>query len=763
MSRILFCLCFCLLCLVICSLAGDMPDSGLQSSLEIADKLIAEGKHEEAAKLLLDIEGDPALDQMARVLVYRKFLKLYAPRDDQKRTEYAKKMLALTEAGAGARAEALSHLAEANNFESRYWAYYVSDSPKSREEVDAMEKDHRFALEEIVKLNSSNADCRIALGNQYLLDKAADKAAGEFNRALGQANLSPRQQADALIGLANAAILKNDRPSALRHCKELSGRKLVLSSKRNMTNPIQEAQYFITYVDQDLDFLKLPCCTRAKAFPTPQQAVYSKEFVPLTSVQITTGPGMKEDDLRLRLLKIKFERFGIKFDEKAAFTIQVNSGAGPRPPNKPEGYALSVTRTGAAINSRDAKGALWGIVSLIQLIDPGRAPRIRLAEITDYPAVAVRGFLQSSWKNSLEYMLFCKLNTVVSQAGPHITANNPGIPWSPLQKEICRMQSETFAAFGLRHYYGIMAWTMWYKLPLSSERTFDLQLAVCSEIARHGGHVYYPYDDLRFPMPRADTMKYGAAANIDAKHVSRLFQAVRGKYPGFQMVFCPPFYWGPHSGNPYDEPREDYLKSLGDFLDPAVDVFWTGPKVKGYRKTPEEVAWITDLIGRKPMVFQNGTGQHNLLSYITDEERGWKDWHYPGFFDNDIAGYLKNAHMGAEAAPMATLADCLWNIEGYDPASSIRRAVALLYGGDMFDILDPANKAIAYFDKYPYGGSSPEAARDAAELAKHLATAEAAWKKALEYNAFSLEQFPGALGRAINEFGRKTLNAAGKP
>jgi len=639
-------------------------------------------------------------------------------------------------------------LANASDFGAQYNAYYLELKPQS--EVEKLKKDNQFYHEELVKLNPSNATYRIALGDLYVQNSAADKAAIEFNNALALPDLSPMEQGNALTGLANAALLKGDRAGAIKYCEDLVARKLKTSVRGNR-DPSGEAYYALQFMKgPELDALKLPFYTGAKAFPTPQQAKYSENFVPLTSVKLVLGKDIKPNDVRLDLLKTKFIRFGITFADNASFTIKINTEAEPKAPEQAEGYALTVTKDGAIINSHDVQGTVWGIVSLIQLIDQSKPPKVRMAEIHDYPDTARRGFLHNNWKDALEFMLFCKMNTVVSErGGPQVTEHSPLMPWTPLQKEICKATSQTYTAFGLTRYYGLYAWTMWSMMPLSSERTFELHKEICSEIAKNGGHIYFPYDDGRFPVHKADLEKFGSAANMDAKYLTRLFRAVKEKNPGFHLVFCPPFYWGPDSASAYPEPREPYLKSLGDYLDPEIQLFWTGPRVKGYQKSKEQVAWFTNLTKHKPMIFQNGTGPHNLMSYITDETPQWKTWHYEGFFENDIEGYLKNASMSTEAPQTTTLADCLWNVKAYDAAASIRKGVAMLYGKDMFDLIDPANKALAYLDKYPYGEVTPEAVTEIPEIERRAKIADEAYQKGLAYNAFSLQNFPGALGRGV--------------
>ena len=735
-----------------------VPD--LKARLGAADKQVKAKEYDAAEAALLAIGKERDLDAPVKAHVTRSLLGLYAAKGDvSNQTLYAKQLLALPEADAKLKTEALQGLERLTGFTPQYDAYY--DKLRPAEEVRQMEKDHRLYCEELARLNPSNATFRIGLGNVYMRDGAAEKGATEFAAALALPNLSAMQQGDALVGLAGTALLKGDRAAAIRHCEDLVARNLNTSG-RNSRDPVAQAKAALQFMKgPQLDGLELPFYTGAKAFPTPQQAVYKEEFVPLTSVKLVLGSGIKADDVRLALLKTKLTRFGVKFEDNAPFAIGIGGEGEPKAPEKPEGYALTVTKDGAVIHGHDAQGTLWGIVSLIQLVDLEQGPKIRIADLLDWPVTARRGFMQLNWKDALEYTLFCKMNTAVSQGGPQLVTKDPSQPWTPLQKEICRGQCEEFAAFGLQMYYGIVAYTMWWRLPLSSERTFDLHYAVCSEIAKARGHVYFPYDDNRFPLPQADLDKFGSAANMDAKYLTRLFQAVRKDQPGFHMVFCPPFYWGPDSPAAYPEPREPYLKSLGEFLDPAIEVYWTGPRVKGYEKTKEQVDWFAGLIKRKPAVCQNGAGPHNLQTYITDETPGWKTWHYDGFFENDIEWYVKNTGLGSDAAQTATLADCLWNVKAYDPALSIRRGVAMLYGKEMFEILDPGNKAMAYLDKYRDWKVTPEAVTEISESEKRVAAAEAAWNKALAYNGSSMANFPGHLGGAI-QYSKRLIGAAKK-
>lgn len=672
-----------------------------------------------------------------------------------------------TPAELSARTNELATLASTNDFGSRYGATLgLYQTMKSDDVLEHMQNNYQIFAEDLVSLAPSNAEYRIALGEFYLYLNEGEKAAEAFNAAYALPALSQIQIGRILNGLASASFLNNDRASAITYCENLVSSNYSTDSQQigKYMDPVGQAKFALQYMKGlEVDYLQLPWDTDAKPFPTPQQATYSSTFVSLSSVSLLLGGSLQSDDLRVVLLTNKLDQFGVSVSSSAPFAIKINTEPAPLPPSKPEGYALFITNNSAIINSYDTQGTLWGIVSLIQMIERNGGPKIRIANVIDYPNTARRGFLQDrAWLYTLEYMLFCKLNTVVDQnGGPQVIYHDPLLPITPLQKEINKARSETYTELGLDLYYGIVAWTMWYTPPYSSERTFNIQYEICADIAKNGGHIYFPFDDTRFPLNSEDASIYGTAANLDANYLTSLYRAVKQQSPGFKLLFCPPFYWGPDGGgwSSYGEDRDTYLQSLGNNLDPEIDVFWTGPYVKGYTKTPSQVAWYTNLIGRKPTIYQNGTAPHNTLSYITDETPGWITWHYDGFLTNDIACFLKNAQMKEEAPQTTTLADCLWNVSAYDASNSIRRGCATLYGKNMFDILDPANKAIGYLDKYPYGETvTPAAVAELHIVEQKVSIAEAAVNAGFAYNGHSLSNFPAWLVPSIGWYKNFVVN-----
>ncbi|NLB56176.1 MAG: hypothetical protein GX811_10515, partial [Lentisphaerae bacterium] len=684
--------------------------------------------------------------------------------------ETAHKILDNPDASTEIKIEVVEMMVDKSDFGSQYYIWIHDLRPK--EELDLLKKNYPIALKAAAEINPAKAlDHLIMLSKVYVEQGDIQKAESLLNELNSVEPVTDAQKAQIEQGHIQVAILKNDMPKAVQLCRELASRPYNLPyAHRHRSNPVEEAQYFLSVYEPDFNELNLPVYTDAKAFPVPQKVSYSDKFVPLASFSLELGKNIKSDDIRIKLLKEKFSVFGIKIEDKAPFIVKINASEEPKAPDKPQGYALSVTENGAIINGHDPLGTLWGIISFIQLIDRTEGVKIRIAEIEDYPLTGIRGFYQAAWRNALEFMLFAKLNVVCSQNGPQIYNHNPANPITPLQRATAKAQSELFNAFGLRHYYGLFPWTQFYPVPISSERTFDLHIELCREIAEHGGHVYYPYDDRRFPAHPEDIRVHGTMANIDAKYVTRLFRTVREEHPDFQMIFCPPFYWGPDGQVRYPEPREPYLRSVGEFLDPAIDVVWTGPYVKGTYKGKKQVEWITELIKRPPMIFQNATGRHHLLVYINDRRPEWLDWHdgHPGFFDEEISGFMHNTHMPSDAVTSLMMADCTWNTNTFISATEVdnrgeaatRRSVALLYGKDMFEILEPAWEAMSYFDKYKYGEYRPEAVNELADLENKWEVAKEAWEKAKAYNPFAIKVFHASLERAIYDFALRVLRPA---
>ena len=628
------------------------------------------------------------------------------------------------------------------NFQFHHYYYNLC----SEQDYARMKEDYPKYLLEILALDAADATARIDLGYHEILEGDPDKGMAELKRALENTNLTPEQVANAYVGLAEGAFAKNDRPAAIAFLKTLNAMNLNTGGRRGSHAAEFAKAALIRLQGTMFDSLALPAHGDQRAFPKARDASYTEEFAPLTSARLELGPLLKADNVRVRLLKNKLKRFGVALDERAKFSIKIDTGALVAP-EKSEGYALAVSRDGAIIQGHDPQGTLWGIVTLIQLIDPAKT-NIRVCAIRDWPEVANRGHAGMD-AEILEFDLFSKINWVLTNNGRWTDQQR----YTPLRWFVDLDIAREFAEFGLNYYMSFRFETMYPMIPLSSERAFKMHVDLLSRFAEAGAHAAWMYDDGRYPLHPQDVRLNTNGAAQDAAYITKVYRAVKAKKPSFKMIVCPPFYWGPYYSSTFKQyrklaggdERDAYNKSLRERLDPEIDVFWTGARMVSYEKTREDVDWAARAFGRKPFIWQNRACPHYECSYIADTMPGWTAWHYEGFF-GDIAGYMMNSHTPRRCAAIATCADALWNPKGYAANDSIRRSVAMLYGEKMYDILEPGASALGSLDKY-WGYNTfaitPEFVADLPEIELKVRAARDSYDKAAACNNPAMARYPG--------------------
>lgn len=520
-----------------------------------------------------------------------------------------------------------------------------------------------------------------------------------------------------------------------------------------------------------------------KILPTPQQATYSAEFIPLAKTGILLGAGITPEDQRVKLLLERIARYGGKAAVVAAATADCETliclgdtaqAAGVAVPAKDEGYAIRCLskdgKTLILLKGHDARGLLWAVVSLNQLItyEKGRCVAQKV-EVTDYPAIRNRGFVGGTMKTKStpvisgwprlrfcsplnEYIVGFKMNKVCFGPGVIADRTNPEHSWkSPLPEVVLadlRKTGSFLTPLGIEWYVEIqnLTWdTPDLQVRSKNEEDFQFVFKTARTIMDAGGNVGLIYDDLRFDLSPEDVKDFGTAREADVYFLNKLYSALKATYPGrpIKMVFCPPFYWGPDAGHTYPESREEYLAALGERLPPEIGIFWTGGRVKTGEKSKESVEWFSKLIRRKPLLFQNTTGVNHAyyLHYFTDPVPAWRDWHYEGFFD-DIDTYMPNVGFPDSAASQLTCADFLWNPKAYNPERSVEEAVKKLCGPESYAALAALNTQLSYFDQFD-ARVSPNAARNLPAMEQAMAEVDRLWAEAQAVHPAAVEQWCG--------------------
>ena len=608
---------------------------------------------------------------------------------------------------------------------------------------------------------SRSAEAAIDLAELYADAGQADKASA----LLAETLKAPQHRNTLLRGytaLANVAALRNDKAGVIKAYRELLGKvppDTAFGRHDGFRNYMDLAKLALNYLEGcELDALQLPRYTGARAYPTPQDARYSNDFVPLKSVKIE---GIDAGSPLYKLIAVKFKRYGIEVGPKGAFTIKVNTADAPVAPEKPQAYALKVTKEGAVIRGADKSGAVWGVVSLIQLIDPAKKA-IRLCEINDWPVTLRRGH-SGSFASQVEYSLFSKENFIANQNGVLFPNDARDYACPALHRMIAAAEAKAFTDFGLELAY-LERRVMWWGMSLDNENVFRMERDLGAFFASIGVSHGIAFDDTRYPGSADDLKKHGMLrAELDAKFMARLDREVKAVHPNYRLIFCPPFYWGPDArGMQFtDQERETYLGAFGTHTDPGVGIWWSGGAVLARTVRPDQVEWFRKLTKRNPTLWQNRTGNHESLNYIADETP-LDEWYYKGMVQNDVAAVMKNAGMPGEGTQCYVFANYLWNPAAYDRAAALKSAMDLLFGQGIYELLKPGADALAYFDRYLLDIQPSILKENVQDLEAKIKLARDMWDKAYAISGKALDTFPAYYRLGISR-AEGVLKAAKNP
>lgn len=111
------------------------------------------------------------------------------------------------------------------------------------------------------------------------------------------------------------------------------------------------------------------------------------------------------------------------------------------------------------------------------------------------------------------------------------------------------------------------------------------------------------YDDIPDQMRPEELERWGSLASAQSALTNRLFHWAREADSGVRFFFCPTPYCGRmevagHGG-------QGYLETVGRELDPAIEVFWTGPEIISWEISLEQLGEITAKLRRPPVLWDN--------------------------------------------------------------------------------------------------------------------------------------------------------------
>jgi len=144
------------------------------------------------------------------------------------------------------------------------------------------------------------------------------------------------------------------------------------------------------------------------------------------------------------------------------------------------------------------------------------------------------------------------------------------------------------------------------------------------------------FDDMRGDLP---DLAVGQARIVDW---------IASRFTGDRVIVCPTYYTDdPVLDRVFGRRPDRYLETLGDLLDPSIEVFWTGEEVCSREISPAHLDRVSDQLRRRPFLWDNYP--------VNDGQRMTRFLHLRAFTGRSAANAGRIAAHGVNPALQATL------------------------------------------------------------------------------------------------------------
>lgn len=212
---------------------------------------------------------------------------------------------------------------------------------------------------------------------------------------------------------------------------------------------------------------------------------------------------------------------------------------------------------------------------------------------------------------------------------------------------------------------------IWSKpqLMYCSDRDYEIALAKVRTV--HGLGINWfalCLDDINRALTPEDQAKFGNLQAAQVYFVNRLWHAMKTMNPRPKLIFCPSAYTTEDMNA-----HLDYIKTIGEQMDPEIMLFWTGPQVCSASITAADAKVAEKLLKRKPFVWDN---------YPVNDMFPWRPLMSPlknrsADLPGAVSGYIANPmkQLRISEIVLATTAAYLNNPAHYDPAKAMEAAI----------------------------------------------------------------------------------------
>ena len=359
--------------------------------------------------------------------------------------------------------------------------------------------------------------------------------------------------------------------------------------------------------------------------------------------------------------KAKFQiRIGIRGDKSVKkFSRDI--------PQLAESYYLKVGKNDIVIAANDERGAYYGVQTLAQLLTLDKLPML---EIIDYPDIpyrgVVEGFYGRPWSHEarlsqLDFYGKNKMNVYIYgpkddpyHSTPHWRKPYPEKEAKQLQELVERAKQNNVIFYWAIHPGQDIRWNAEDRDLLLKKFESMYQLGV------RGFAVFF--DDISGEGTKAD--KQAELLNYIDEHF------IRTKGDVSPLIMCPTEY-----NKSWTKLEGGYLTTLGERLNPDIQVMWTGDRVVA-NINQSTLAFVNPLIRRKAYIWWN----YPVSDYVQDHVLMGPVYGNDTDIKDDMTAFVSNPMEHAEASKIAlySIADYTWNLEDYDSQASWRHAIRAL-------------------------------------------------------------------------------------
>lgn len=401
--------------------------------------------------------------------------------------------------------------------------------------------------------------------------------------------------------------------------------------------------------------------------PPPQQLIVQNKTIDLPAVYQLNG-GEEANPHAVKVLK---ELLSGKQSSKKGMLISIGEKGDKsvrkysrRIPDHEEGYYLSVNEKEIVLAGNDERGTYYALQTFAQLLKDGKLPEV---EIKDYPSVryrgVVEGFYGTPWSHQarlsqLKFYGKNKMNTYIygPKDDPYHSAPNWRLPYP--DKEAAQLQ-ELVAVANENEVDFVWAIHPGQDIKWNQEDR-DLLLAKFEKMYQLGVRSFAVFfDDISGegtnPQKQAELLNY-----IDEK-----FAQVKPDIN--QLVMCPTEY-----NKSWSNPNGNYLTTLGDKLNPSIQIMWTGDRVIS-DITRDGISWINERIKRPAYIWWN----FPVSDYVRDHLLLGPVYGNDTTIAKEMSGFVTNPMEHAESSKIAiySVASYAWNPAKYDTWQTWKDAI----------------------------------------------------------------------------------------